>query len=185
MVCMNRRRGLLAGLLAPAVRLTGCVWLRLLELKNQLAEFDRYVRVDDQRGLAFEFVKPVLYAKGVRARLELDPTSAATNGHRVTGSWTFEKVPPTHGPPENFDLTFETGFTGLKLSPLGVPERFLALVPREMIIGPFRAFGQAEVNQKQRSASATLRDEARADATNRLSQTQLLAMPGPPLATEG
>src|SRR2546430_6257391 len=74
-----------------ALLLTGCVWLRLLAFKEQLADLDRYVKVDDRKGLAFHFLEPVLYADDVRELLQMEPTVKTTNQNCQTWLWTFEK----------------------------------------------------------------------------------------------
>ena len=49
--------------------LTGCIWTRLLTLKHQFADFERFVQVDDRDGLSFNLLKPVLLADDLRELL--------------------------------------------------------------------------------------------------------------------
>jgi hypothetical protein len=161
--------------------LTGCIWLRLLAFKNQLVEFDRYVKVDDRHGLAFQFVKPVIRAGDVRELLEADPTSKATNGSEQTWFWTFEKLlPDTHQESGNFEMTFTTSFATNKLSQFAIPERFLTILPKSWVLGLFRSFGKARVDQKQRAANVTWVPEGETPIMTRREIIQLL---GAPLST--
>jgi len=68
---------------------TGCEWgrwMRLLSFKKQLAEVERYVRVEDQGGLRLHLLKPVVYADDLSLLIEGE-TSRTTNGNQVTWLW--------------------------------------------------------------------------------------------------
>ena len=137
-----------------ALLLTGCVWLRLLAFKEQLADLDRYVKVDDRNGLAFHFLEPVLYADDVRELLQMEPTVKTTNQNCQTWLWTFEKeLAVTNAEPANFDLTFATLFENRKFNELGIPERFTAVIPKPIILGIVRSLGHADIDRSKRSAS--------------------------------
>jgi hypothetical protein len=137
-----------------ALLLTGCIWLRLLELKNQLAEFDRFVKVDERQGLTLHFVKPVVLSQDIRQLSDVEPTAKATNQNHETWYWTFEKqFASTNAPELTNNLTLEMGFTKGKMDSVTFPERVLAFVPKPFIIGIFRSLGGAEIDQKTRSAS--------------------------------
>lgn len=134
--------------------LTGCIWLRLLAFKNQLAEFDRYVKVDDQHGLTLHFLKPVVLADDIRELSGMEPTSKTTNQNHVDWNWTFEKqLADTNLIDRTKDLTFVMGFTNGKMDALTFPERSLAVLPQPLVLGLFRSVGGAEIDQKKRSAT--------------------------------
>src|SRR3954470_11819852 len=64
---MNRRAGawltrwkLMAGLLAATFLFSGCVYLRLLQVKRQLGDFDRFFALDRHEGLRISCLTPVL-----------------------------------------------------------------------------------------------------------------------------
>ncbi|MCI5212309.1 MAG: hypothetical protein D3910_26790, partial [Candidatus Electrothrix sp. ATG2] len=48
-------------LISCSLTLSGCVYLRLLKVKRQFKQFDKYVMVDKEDGLTFSFLKPILY----------------------------------------------------------------------------------------------------------------------------
>jgi len=168
-------------LLALAVLLTGCVWTRLLALKNQLAEFDRYVRVEDRDGLTLHFKKPVLYSEDVLFLMELEPTRRVTNGTSQTWFWTFRKLPsPTNAEAGDFDLTFSTAMVSNRLAGITLSERFLASIPKPLLLGALRSFGKAEVDRKRRSATMRWADRGPGDDWQSLSRgavTRLLGAP--------
>ena len=52
---------------------TGCEWmrwLRLLSLKKQFAEIERFARIEDQKGLKIRLLKPVVFADDVKLLIE-------------------------------------------------------------------------------------------------------------------
>ena len=55
--------------------LSGCVYLRLLQIKKQLLEFDRNFSLSGRSSLVIEFKNPVLYAKDARFLIGADPLS--------------------------------------------------------------------------------------------------------------
>jgi hypothetical protein len=155
---LPRRVAVTAWLLAVAVLLSGCVYLRLLALQKQLANFDRYVDVSETGDLTLTFRKPVLYAEDIRWLIELNPTSTTGNSGDQTWHWTFAKErAATNHETGNFDLTFATAFTSNKMSQFILSERFLMFMPKPLILGFFKSMGHAEVDQKKRSAKAKWR----------------------------
>ena len=69
------RVGLLLGL---AVLLAGCVWLRLLETKGQLEEFDHHFRVEVTDSFTLHFLHPVLFDEDLTELAEVAPTQLET-----------------------------------------------------------------------------------------------------------
>lgn len=141
-----------AALVLVALLATGCEWarwLRLLSLKKQFGQVERYVRIDDQDGLTMHLLKPVVYADDL-SLLIADETSRSTNGHRMQWLWTYEKQ--TLGPapaPGSWDLAFTMTFENSKFCELRFDKRFLGIMPKPLIIGLLRSFGQAEINIKR------------------------------------
>ena len=162
--------------------LTGCIWTRLLAFKNQLAQFDRYVEVEDRDGLTLHFKKPVLYSQDVLFMMELEPTRRTTNGTAQSWFWTFRKIPsPTNAEPGDFDLTFSTTFTNRLLTGVTLSERFLASIPKPLLLGSLRSLGHADIDQKRRSATMRWVDHGAVtndwQSLNRGAVTQLLGAP--------
>ena len=57
---MKRRFLSTVFILGLILTMTGCVFLRLLEMKNQMKDLDRYGHVKGQNGLVVTFLEPVL-----------------------------------------------------------------------------------------------------------------------------
>lgn len=166
---------------ALALSLTGCVWVRLLALKHQLADFDHYVTVEDRHGLTFRFVKPVLYTQDVRYLMELEPTARSTNADQQTWFWTFEKQrSPTNADAGDFDLTFATSFENGMLTRAAVSERMLAIVPKWFLLALVRSLGHAQVDQKKRTARVTL--EPPKVPEHPLTKAELVSLLGTPFS---
>jgi hypothetical protein len=182
------RPGLLLGLLVFC--LTGCIWTRLLSFKNQLADFDRYVKVEDRDGLTLHFIKPVLYSGDIQFLMKLDPTRRVTNSTLQTWFWTFRKLPPP-GVHEtnNYDLSFSTTFGTNYFISFTLSERFLASIPKPVILGAMRSFGKAEIDTKKQSATMTWAgaESDRKDwhGLNRAAVDQLLGAPWNVTGTNG
>jgi hypothetical protein len=79
---------LLAGALG-CLTLSGCIYLRLLELRNQLAAFDRYFEADLREGVKITCRKPVLL-DGDMAFFRLVPESRERVG--VAERWQFRRA---------------------------------------------------------------------------------------------
>lgn len=137
-----------------ALLLTGCIWTRLLSFKNQLAELDRYVRVEERDGLTLHFNQPVLYADDVLFLMELEPTRRLTNGAKQTWQWTFRKLhSATNSETGDYDLTFATTFVSNRLAAFSFGERLLVSFPKQLILGALNSLGHADIDQQKRSAT--------------------------------
>jgi hypothetical protein len=167
-----------------ALLLTGCFWTRLLAVKNQLGEFERYVRVDDQGGLALEFLKPVLYSSDVHALFDADPTVRSTNGNRVSWRWTFEKLTPTNTTTPEFSISFSTIFENDKLCRLTIPDRFKTIMSKETILAMARSVGKGKVDQKKRALDSDLGEGDLKDEMEPISKAQMLDLLGPPWSAQ-
>jgi len=147
----SKRLLLLVVLGAWAFLGTGCEWgrwLRLLSFKKQLANLERYARVEDQHGLTLHFLKPVVYTGDLQLLVEGD-AFRTTNQNSQTWLWAYEKqsLAPSASA-HDFDLSFTAIFENDKFTELRFPERFLAVLPKPLILGMLRSLGQAEVDMK-------------------------------------
>ncbi|MGI6456414.1 MAG: hypothetical protein ACOX5R_12460 [bacterium] len=131
--------------------MTGCVYLRLLTLKNQLKDFDNHftTKVDD--GFILHFKTPMLYSDDVLYLSKVEPTNRELQPDQEY--WTFhfrkERVEESD---EGADLIFEMIFdtrknlmTDFKLSPV-----FLEIIPPRFLELSLRSLGSAKVDKKNR-----------------------------------
>ncbi|MBL9188473.1 MAG: hypothetical protein JNK23_13385 [Opitutaceae bacterium] len=172
------RRALACGLAAAALLLGGCVYLRLLELKLQLDQFDRHFAVETGEGLALTCLSPTLRADDVRW-IGLRPESVRADGRDEHWHvrWVKE-LPPGVTEPGVHDLALDLGFTAGRLSRLAVPEKYFALMPKEFVTAIIRSVGRGRVDQAGRSLATTLAESDLAAARPRLAAIgQLLGAP--------
>lgn len=123
-------------------------WLRLLSFKKQLAEVERYARIEEKDGLRIRLLKPVVYADDLHLLIEGE-TLRTTNQNRVTWMWSYEKHSLTGKPePAELALNFTMLFENLKLCELQFDRHFLGLMPKPLILGLMRSVGQAQIDMK-------------------------------------
>ena len=136
--------------------MTGCIWLRLLDLKNQFAEFDRYITVIPGDGIELRFKEPVLLADDLDTLLRGQPTAALPlldDGEvRV---YAFAHIPSILGPDpigSEGALTILAVLRHDRLESITLPKEVFRVVPRDLALRALRAFGQAKVDTSNRSA---------------------------------
>ncbi len=150
------------GLLILALfALSGCVWLRLLELKGQFADFDRYIEVPPGAGVELRFRQPVLLEEDLTFLIKAKPTAqaqadAANTSVRIY-AFAHVPVPGVVDPPSAAKALFLTmGVRGGKLVFVSFPDEVFAVIPRELALRGMRALGRAAVDQAARSATAAV-----------------------------
>lgn len=168
-----------------ALALGGCVFLRLLEVKRQLAEFDRFFTVDARDGLKLTFANPVLLRRDVTF-LGLHPESRRRAGAIEKWDLRWIKEPaPKDDPGEVFEQTGRLVFVRGKLATVEMPERFFAYFPKSVLIAGLRAMGRASVDRAGRTANSELEDADFPEPGRPLRGEDLLGMLGHPLEIEG
>jgi hypothetical protein len=154
-------RGLIALALATwSLALGGCVFLRLLQVKNQLAEFDRYIETDLRDGLKITFKKPVLLDEDFEGFFKWIPEKRErlNSAEKWHFRWLKDHV-AADGERPPYALEFDVLFADHKLTKIMVTESFFAAVlPKHLAVGFMRSMGRAKVDQKNRSATTTLED---------------------------
>lgn len=148
------------GLLLLAIGvLSGCVWMRLLDLKGQLADFDRYIEVPPGAGLELRFRQPVLLEEDVDYLLKAKPTAEAENAGIKVRVYVFHHVPVKQvaDPPTAITtLLLSVGIRDGKVIFVTLPEPVFQVIPRDLALRGMRAIGRAEVDRDNRSAAAAI-----------------------------
>ena len=141
------------GLVCLAVLSTsGCVFLRLLELKNQLGEFDQNFSVDRSDGLTITCLNPVMLEQDMWL-LGLPPTTREPSGDGVVWTLIFEKLYPESPPePPEFDLSVTLGFVEGKLTEFHLGEEYFTLIPKDAILMTIKSLGQLKIDTAGRRA---------------------------------
>ncbi|PTX94440.1 hypothetical protein [Opitutus sp. ER46] len=143
-------------LLAGVLLLSGCVYLRLLELKHQIAAFDRHFGVQTDDGIRIICRDPVLLTDDVRW-IGLAPEKAEKRGtaERWQVRWV-KQLPPEVREAGTFDIVLELFFADDKLARVAIPERYFAVMPKQLLIDLLRSLGRARVDREGRAIEAQL-----------------------------
>ena len=163
--------------------LSGCVYLRLLEFKRQLADFDRFFTLKTDDGLRLACLTPVLLAEDFRW-LGLTPASVKTLGQ--SEQWRIrwvKQLPPGARESDAHDIEIELIFTNGKFTRLFLPERYFAFVPKPFFTGLLRSLGRAGVDKGRRLAEVNFTRAERDLLTNRVVATSLAMLLGTPSET--
>lgn len=138
--------------------LTGCVWLRLLEFRSQLGEFDDYfVTKINGEGFTLNFREPVLFSDDLIYLSKLEPSEKSKLQDTEYWLYDFKKVNANGRPvsPE-VDIVFRLGFDSEKMmnswtfSPI-----FLAMAPPQFLEMSLRGLGSSKIFRSKRQVKAT------------------------------
>jgi hypothetical protein len=156
----------LAGLLGALVSvLSGCVYLRLLEVKKQLSHFDDNFRISGASELVIEFKNPVIRKKDLRFLIGADPLSLSGKDE-VRHHYEFDLVgrsTEAARPPMvrlSVDLAVQQG----KMTKIIVPGTFMLLFPRDVIVDTLKQAKDAEIFETKKLARARIRLDPEVDA---------------------
>lgn len=143
--------------------LSGCVWLRLLDLKDQFAQFDRYINVPPGPGIELQFKHPVLYDVDLDTLITAEPTATATAGTGAelltVRSYAFSHMPSDSGPdPAGAEpiMVLTAGIRREKLVFVDLPDDLFRVIPRDLALRAMRSLGTATVDRGARSATAAV-----------------------------
>lgn len=153
-------RPIILTLLALVFLLSGCVFLRLLETKNQLLEFNEYFDVNDNEGLVIVFKKSAILDDDILWLLKKEPTAKEKLPDGEIWTYVYKKLYDSEEDKKaengEFDINLVMKFNEGKLSELRFPKRFLKAVSISQLREMLRAMGEAKVNELDRKASSEL-----------------------------
>jgi hypothetical protein len=180
-VKQNHRRSLVVIILGfVALSLGGCVYLRLLELKNQLGDFDRFFEVDLHDGFKLTCKVPVLLDEDM-AFFELVPEKKDQVG--VAERWHFRWVKDYAVPGEDpaaSEIAADFIFVDHKLNRIILPERLFIFIPKSALLTLLRAVGHANIDAAKRTANANYQEKS-ADAPSLPAAAEVTRTLGIPL----
>ncbi|MDX9754121.1 MAG: hypothetical protein RBU29_09185 [bacterium] len=147
---------LLIALLLLILTQSGCVYLRLLEVKNQLKDFDLNFRIETGEQLIVHALDPVITDSDLLYLTKVDPSSVQTRQNRTQWTYRFEKVDEQGNPiQEDRSIVFDIGFNEKnRISQFQFHEIFLEIVPSDFIEGSLRALGNATIDKRNRKVDA-------------------------------
>lgn len=173
------RRGATAvGLACVCLLLSGCVYLRLLELKQQLGKFDQYFTLRTDDGLALACREPVLKRGDVRW-IGIKPEHVKKLG--LAEQWQVrwvKQLPDGVKEAIEYDIIVELTFADDRLTRLAIPERYFAVMPKPFLVGVIKSLGRGQVDKSQKKIEAAVSAEEIAAARPKLpSIDKLLGKP--------
>ncbi|MDQ8180763.1 hypothetical protein QEH57_08890 [Pelagicoccus sp. SDUM812005] len=175
------RGGLFAALL---LFLPGCVYLRLLDVKGQLKEVDRYFAAErTEAGMELVFKDPTL-RDGDLKRLGVVPLSSETTESGEV--WQVEmrkRLPGDREPDPEHDVWTELRFEESLLVSVLIPDAYLECFPPDLILATMRALGESRVFKLKKSVEARSQ-ESFGEELAAASYEQLLETFGPPYEVE-
>lgn len=139
-------------LLAVSCLTSGCVYLRLLQLKNQLADFEKNFAYSSADGLRLIFKSPVLLGDDLRW-LGAEPESIHKTDNNE--SWQIrwaKELPPGTKEEGVYDVVVNAEMTDHRLRSVQIPERYFAYVSKSLFVSALRSAGHAHIDRQSRQA---------------------------------
>jgi hypothetical protein len=177
-----KRFALIVALAFLALSLKGCVYLRLLEVKAQLSDFEKNFRLEDKGSLDLIFLKPVLLKEDILHLAKQGPTTIQESPKISIWQFYFQKKGEGKSQNEKeFDVPVYLFFEGEALAMVKLPKRFIEILPRPFIVESFKAIGRGKVHGKERHVSGTLPAEKEGDRIPIPRKTDFLRLLGKPI----
>jgi len=134
--------------------LPGCVYLRLLDLRDQCADFDRHLILGPGPGLGIEFRHPVLRTGDVDLLLGAVPSATARYPGGQVDVWAFQRREHarTGYPPLLVTVRQEAG----RVVAMDLPQEMARVVPPALLRAGLRALGRARVDMAARRLDAAV-----------------------------
>jgi hypothetical protein len=142
--------------------LSACVWLRLLELKNQLAQFDENFSTESSDHFTLVFKNPVLLNDDFVTLAKLQPTSKEQN---PTGSrWiqAFHKIDAAGKQQPGVDFFFTLDFDqDDHLTRWDFSRLFITMVPAKFFEDSIRSLAKGRVDEASHKYKVDPKDRAK------------------------
>ena len=163
------------------LQLSGCVYLRLLELKNQFKDFDQYIQVRSSESFSLVFKQPVLHKDDIFNLSKLNPTQKIA--HKNGDEWVYHFIKQSNRKTaqdfQQVSLIFRLKFNQQgKLEQWFFPNEFLAIVPPDFLEASLRSLGAATIFKLSRKIKAEVAQlKTPAKPPNQQSVKQVLGQP--------
>ena len=176
------RAALYIGLLLIVSLISGCMYVRLLKLKAQLSDFDKYFELRDEQKLTMIFLDPVLLNDDIVWLLKSDPISREETEMGELWTYVFEKqYTGTKDEKGDFDIPLDMLFHKKKLKEVRFPERFLKYLSKPLLAKMFRSMGDAEISKLSRTVDSEFKGNNPLEIP---SKAQIIELLGSPFSVE-
>jgi hypothetical protein len=166
---------------------SGCVYLRLLALKNQLSEFEKNFSLTEGDGLTIHCKNPVLHDDDLRW-LGVEPKQVKTEGAVEFWHVRWVKEPPEGAvEPLEYDVVLNAEIEDQKVRAVQIPERYFEYFPKSLFVNLIRSTAAAKIDKSSRQADVTAAPESPEASAQPPSLATIEKMLGLPTArsTEG
>ena len=134
---------------------SGCVFLRLLKVKNQFNDFDQNFALHDKRGLTLVFKNPVLLSDDMVWLMKGVPSGKKKIESGELWTYVFQKeYLASKDEQGDYDIPVLMVMEYGKLSELSFPERFLKNLSLPLLKKMFSSMGNADVSKFSKSATS-------------------------------
>ena len=182
---MKSQKNVIFSLLFISLLFTsGCVLLRLIQLKVQLNEFEKNIRVETGKGLTFTFLNPVLLDRDVLLLGKRPPTMIIPHGREEIWRYVFNKVykKPVHEPHRSV-VPLDLFFREHLLFKAAMPRQFMEDLPRVFIVESLKELGRAEIRPNERLVMGAFSNPDPLEKAPLLKRKDLLELLGQPYHT--
>lgn len=133
---------------------SGCFYLRMREVKSQLANFNKYYIVEDSKHLSISAKTPVLYPEDIVRIMHSEPTVKEQTTNELYYDYVLEKQYQTEKNEQgDYNIKLRFVFTKGKLNKILIGERLFAIIPKNVFMALLKSFGSAKIDIKNRCAS--------------------------------
>ena len=157
---------------------SGCVYLRLLELKLQIDRFDKFFGLQTQDGLAIICHTPVLKTSDIRW-MGIKPEKTQKLGQAEKWQVRLVKqLPPGVTEKIEYDILLDFTFVDDRMSRVAIPEKYFAVMPKPFLVGVIKSLGRGKIDKTGKKIEASVSAEEIAAARPNLpSIDKLLGQP--------
>lgn len=152
----NSKRFLIySGLFLVLLTLSSCIFFRMLDVRDQLNDFETNFDLNDERGLTLVFKNPVLMSDDVIWLMKGSPLSVKPEQEGQLWTYVFQKQYLTSQEEgDEYDIPILMVMEDDKLTEVSFPERFLNNLSIPLLKKILASMGNADISKLSRSASS-------------------------------
>ncbi|MGB3363690.1 MAG: hypothetical protein WBB48_02825 [Thermodesulfobacteriota bacterium] len=152
----NSKRFLIySGLFLVLLTLSSCIFFRMLDVRDQLNDFETNFDLNDDRGLTLVFKNPVLMSDDVIWLMKGSPVSVKPEQEGQLWTYVFQKQYLTSQEEgDEYDIPILMVMEDDKLTEVTFPERFLNNLSIPLLKKMLASMGNADISKFSRSASS-------------------------------
>jgi hypothetical protein len=136
---------------------SGCVYLRLLQLRKQLTDFDANFTLSYSPGAILEAAKPVLKPNDLHWLTGLDSVETESRSGKEIRTYRFLKIDPPEGDlPRHREVWMKAGYLNGRLHTVEFPETFNEILDHEMLRRAFHGAEKGEVDEADKATGWAL-----------------------------